>query len=51
MTHFFFYVAQLLLGYLPKNRELWGQELDRKRVQYNDFREEFLVNPVGIFYL
>ncbi|XP_042390756.1 TBC1 domain family member 13-like isoform X1 [Zingiber officinale] len=38
-------IWKLLLGYLPRNRELWGQELDRKRVQYNDFREEFLVNP------
>ncbi|XP_042422305.1 TBC1 domain family member 13-like isoform X2 [Zingiber officinale] len=41
-------LAELLLGYLPKNRELWGQELNRKRAQYNDFREEFLVNPSAV---
>ncbi|RWV85525.1 hypothetical protein BHE74_00025949 [Ensete ventricosum] len=36
---------QLLLGYLPNDHEFWVQELDRKRAQYKDFKEEFLVNP------
>lgn len=39
---------QLLLGYLPNDHEFWVQELDRKRSQYKDFKEEFLVNPVSL---
>ncbi|XP_009385492.2 TBC domain-containing protein C1952.17c [Musa acuminata AAA Group] len=38
-------IWKLLLGYLPNDHEFWVQELDRKRAQYKDFKEEFLVNP------
>lgn len=45
---FFFCWWQLLLGYLPYDREFWMQELAKKRSQYKAFKEEFLMNPVGL---
>lgn len=42
-------VAQLLLGYLPKDRALWEQELAKKRSQYDAFKDEFLTNTVCHF--
>lgn len=44
-------VAQLLLGYLPKDRALWEQELAKKRSQYEAFKDEFLPNTVCHFTL
>ncbi|PKA51494.1 hypothetical protein AXF42_Ash002859 [Apostasia shenzhenica] len=41
-------VWKLLLGYLPNDRILWREELDKKRNQYQAFKEEFLVNPSEI---
>ncbi|XP_010927682.1 uncharacterized protein [Elaeis guineensis] len=38
-------VWKLLLGYLPDDRGLWAQELEKKRSQYEAFKDEFLVNP------
>ncbi|KAH6832639.1 hypothetical protein C2S53_006426 [Perilla frutescens var. hirtella] len=38
-------VWKLLLGYLPADRSLWPPELAKKRSQYNQFKEELLVNP------
>lgn len=38
---------QLLLGYLPHDKALWSQELDKKRSQYNAFKDELLLNPVS----
>ncbi|KAK1259861.1 hypothetical protein QJS04_geneDACA020775 [Acorus gramineus] len=38
-------LAELLLGYLPKDRGLWASELEKKRSQYAVFKEELLVNP------
>ncbi|KAH9329783.1 hypothetical protein KI387_001891, partial [Taxus chinensis] len=38
-------VWKLLFGYLPRNRELWESELQKKRSQYAAFKEELLVNP------
>ncbi|XP_047055614.1 TBC1 domain family member 13-like isoform X2 [Lolium rigidum] len=40
-------VWKLLLGYLPSDRELWEQELTKKRSQYEAFKDEFLGNTVG----
>ncbi|KAM3353451.1 hypothetical protein ACQJBY_024554 [Aegilops geniculata] len=40
-------VWKLLLGYLPKDRALWEQELAKKRSQYEAFKDEFLPNTVG----
>ncbi|KAM3353452.1 hypothetical protein ACQJBY_024554 [Aegilops geniculata] len=37
-------VWKLLLGYLPKDRALWEQELAKKRSQYEAFKDEFLPN-------
>ncbi|KAJ6820580.1 TBC1 domain family member 5-like [Iris pallida] len=41
-------VWKLLLGYLPNDRAFWEEELDRKRSQYNAFKDEFLLNPSEI---
>ncbi|XP_059445745.1 uncharacterized protein LOC132177436 isoform X2 [Corylus avellana] len=38
-------VWKLLLGYLPPDRGLWSSELAKKRSQYNQFKEELLMNP------
>ncbi|XP_078156183.1 uncharacterized protein LOC144551947 [Carex rostrata] len=38
---------KLLLGYLPAYHALWPYELEKKRSQYNVFREELLANPVS----
>lgn len=38
---------QLLLGYLPLDRGLWPSELSKKRSQYQNFKRELLMNPVG----
>eukprot|EP01018_Ginkgo_biloba_P014225 Gb_06911 [translate_table: standard] len=38
-------VWKLLLGYLPRNRDLWESELAKKRAEYAVFKEELLVNP------
>jgi TBC1 domain family member 13 len=40
-------IEQLLLGYLPADHALWSYELEKKRSQYNAFREELLANPVS----
>ncbi|XP_008808195.1 TBC1 domain family member 13 isoform X2 [Phoenix dactylifera] len=41
-------VWKLLLGYLPHDRTLWAHELDKKRSQYNAFKDELLLNPSEI---
>ncbi|KAJ4790959.1 TBC1 domain family member 13 [Rhynchospora pubera] len=41
-------VWKLLLGYLPADHALWPYELEKKRSQYNAFREELLANPSEI---
>uniref|UniRef100_A0A453G948 Rab-GAP TBC domain-containing protein n=1 Tax=Aegilops tauschii subsp. strangulata TaxID=200361 RepID=A0A453G948_AEGTS len=41
-------VWKLLLGYLPKDRALWEQELAKKRSQYEAFKDEFLPNTVEV---
>jgi hypothetical protein len=41
-------VWKLLLGYLPADHALWPYELEKKRSQYNVFREELLANPSEI---
>ncbi|GLJ15806.1 hypothetical protein SUGI_0260610 [Cryptomeria japonica] len=38
-------VWKLLFGYLPRNRDLWESELQKKRSQYAAFKEELLFNP------
>ncbi|KAF3783447.1 TBC1 domain family member 13 [Nymphaea thermarum] len=38
-------VWKVLLGYLPCNREIWPDEMRKKRVQYEAFKEELLINP------
>ncbi|XP_017699158.2 TBC domain-containing protein C1952.17c-like isoform X2 [Phoenix dactylifera] len=38
-------VWKLLLCYLPNDHGLWAQELEKKRSQYEAFKDEFLVNP------
>lgn len=38
-------VWKLLLGYLPNDHAFWEEEVDRKRSQYNTFKDEFLLNP------
>ncbi|KAF3323677.1 TBC1 domain family member 13-like isoform X3 [Carex littledalei] len=40
--------VRLLLGYLPADHALWPYELEKKRSQYNVFREELLANPSQI---
>ncbi|KAI5054886.1 hypothetical protein GOP47_0030031 [Adiantum capillus-veneris] len=39
---------KLLLRYLPKSRDDWGIELDKKRAEYASFKEELLVTPSEI---
>ncbi|KAM7488852.1 hypothetical protein LguiB_026336 [Lonicera macranthoides] len=41
-------VWKLLLAYLPSDRGLWSMELANKRSQYNQFKEELLMNPSEI---
>lgn len=36
---------KLLLGYLPKSRDFWSFELEKKRAEYAAFKEELLVTP------
>lgn len=36
---------KLLLGYLPKSRDLWSAELEKKRAEYAAFKKELLVTP------
>jgi hypothetical protein len=38
---------QVLLGYLPRNREDWATELAKKRATYVVFRDEMIINPVS----
>lgn len=38
---------QLLLGYLPHDRGMWFSELSKKRSEYETFKAELLINPVG----
>ncbi|KAL4192765.1 hypothetical protein AMTRI_Chr06g173600 [Amborella trichopoda] len=38
-------IWKLLLGYLPNDRDMWANELAKKRSQYALFREELLLNP------
>ena len=45
---FFLLHGQLLLGYLPQERGLWLQELNKKRSQYKAFKGDFLLNPVSL---
>ncbi|GJN13076.1 hypothetical protein PR202_ga31410 [Eleusine coracana subsp. coracana] len=37
--------VQLLLGYLPTDRDFWPHDLQKKRSQYSVYKEEFLLNP------
>lgn len=39
---------KLLLGYLPKSRDLWSVEFSKKRAEYASFKEELLVTPTEI---
>ncbi|KAH7293954.1 hypothetical protein KP509_28G049700 [Ceratopteris richardii] len=39
---------KLLLRYLPKNRDNWSIELEKKRAEYSSFKEELLVTPSEI---
>ncbi|KAK4751333.1 hypothetical protein SAY87_004815 [Trapa incisa] len=41
-------VWKLLLGYLPPDRGLWLSELAKKRLQYQNFKTELLMNPSEI---
>ncbi|XP_027345864.1 TBC1 domain family member 13-like [Abrus precatorius] len=41
-------VWKLLLEYLPPDRGLWSSELAKKRSEYKQFKEEFLMNPSEI---
>ncbi|KAI3523622.1 hypothetical protein L1887_01883 [Cichorium endivia] len=41
-------VWKLLLAYLPSDKLLWSSELAKKRSQYKQFKEEFLMNPSEI---
>ncbi|CAI9290484.1 unnamed protein product [Lactuca saligna] len=41
-------VWKLLLAYLPCDKALWSSELAKKRSQYNQFKEDFLMNPSEI---
>ncbi|EFJ15182.1 hypothetical protein SELMODRAFT_268784 [Selaginella moellendorffii] len=36
---------KLLLGYLPRSRDGWDEEVSKKRAQYEAFKHEFLINP------
>jgi hypothetical protein len=45
---YYIYSVQLLLGYLPTDRGLWPNELEKKRSQYGAYKEEFLLNPVSL---
>lgn len=45
----FSWICQLLLGYLSPDRSLWSSELAKKRLQYKQFKEELLMNPVSLF--
>ena len=36
---------KVLLGYLPLERSKWEQELNEKRQLYNDYMNEFIVQP------
>lgn len=38
---------QLLLGYLPVERDSWERELVSNRIRYAELKEELLVNPVS----
>eukprot|EP00250_Pteridium_aquilinum_P019932 c24630_g1_i2 orf=61-1209(+) len=36
---------KLLLGYLPKSRDFWSLELEKRRAEYAAFKEELLITP------
>ncbi|XP_024364501.1 uncharacterized protein [Physcomitrium patens] len=36
---------KVLLGFLPRNRDDWATELEKKRATYAVFREEMIINP------
>ncbi|CAN6447635.1 unnamed protein product [Victoria cruziana] len=38
-------VWKVLLGYLPCSREMWPDEMRKRRSQYEAFKEELLINP------
>ena len=48
---YYIYSVQLLLGYLPTDRDFWPHELQKKRSRYSVYKEEFLLNPVSYNYL
>eukprot|EP01060_Flectonema_neradi_P029950 TRINITY_DN4255_c0_g1_i1.p1 TRINITY_DN4255_c0_g1~~TRINITY_DN4255_c0_g1_i1.p1 ORF type:complete len:454 (+),score=88.41 TRINITY_DN4255_c0_g1_i1:86-1363(+) len=39
---------RVLLGYLPPDESLWEEELIKKRKQYKDFCDEFIVLPESV---
>ncbi|KAG0469691.1 hypothetical protein HPP92_016391 [Vanilla planifolia] len=41
-------IWKVLLHYLPNDHALWALELEKKRSQYQSFKEEFLQNPTEI---
>ncbi|RWW71562.1 hypothetical protein BHE74_00020686 [Ensete ventricosum] len=40
-------MKQLLLGYLPAEKDLWEGELANNRLRYAELKRELLLNPVS----
>lgn len=38
---------QLLLGYIPAEKDLWKEELAKNRLRYAELKRELLINPVS----
>lgn len=41
-------MKQLLLGYLPTQKDLWEEELVKNRLRFSELKREHLVNPVSV---
>lgn len=42
-------MKQLLLGYLPTEKDLWEGELAKNRSRYAELKRELLLNPVSAY--
>ncbi|RWW31705.1 hypothetical protein GW17_00003661 [Ensete ventricosum] len=42
-------MKQLLLGYLPAEKDLWEGELANNRLRYAELKRELLLNPVSAY--
>jgi len=47
LSFYFRWCTQLLLGYLPVEKDAWEVELTNNRLRYADLKAELLVNPVS----